>query len=281
MKKFVRSSVTTWLLFVVAIVLLAVGTIGAAQAALTEFSKDWVATLNLSHIGVTLLENGQPVGWRNYGNAVESGWDELPDGDLIKTMIATQKEGDPAGTGELKIGTPYDFRLSVKNTGPIDEYVRVTIYRYWVDAENETIAKNGWFHGNNSSKYINTIYSPDLIDITLGDQTNWIADPANTATSERLVYYYRSVLPAGSGITTNLTSSLKISPEIRKYVKEDVTEEFGKTVKTYTYFFDNKGFVIKAEADAIQTHHWREAMNSAWGVIDNSVLSKIQAPAGQ
>ena len=284
MKKFIRSSVMTGLLFVMAVVLLTVGTIGGTQAALQEFSEDWISSFNLENIGVTLLENETPVSWRNYGRELETDFKgEKQNGDLLRTMIATQKEGDPAGSSELKVGRQYDFRLAVSNTGDIDQYVRVTIYRYWVDVY-DTVEKNGWFHGDISAKKLDTKYDPSLIDITLGDTTNWIADPGNKADSERLVYYYKGILPHPDEvnktvISPNLTSYLTIKPGIMDIVEKNTTTQAdGTIVTTYTYFYDNIGFVVRAEVDAVQTHHARDAMASAWGLTDTTILNAMKVP---
>ena len=47
-------------------------------------------------------------------------------------------EGMLAEEEELVVGKKYNEELSVKNTGDIDQYVRVSIYKYWIDADAKT-----------------------------------------------------------------------------------------------------------------------------------------------
>ena len=57
-----------------------------------------------------------------------------------------------AEAGEKLVpGKAYPEALSVKNSGTIDQYVRVMVYRYWVDKE-----------GNKTTEL-----SPELIDLNL------------------------------------------------------------------------------------------------------------------
>ena len=53
-------------LLAAAAVLLAISGTQTARAALTYFSQDYAAQVQMYDIGVTLTENGQDVSWRNY-----------------------------------------------------------------------------------------------------------------------------------------------------------------------------------------------------------------------
>ena len=105
LKKMIASPVTTIAAFAVAAGLLLFSSIGGARAALTYFSDDYAANIQLHEIGVTLVENGAPV-----------------EGELLKGLLA---EGE-----ELKLGTAYQEQLNVYNSGVINEYVRVSIHKY-------------------------------------------------------------------------------------------------------------------------------------------------------
>ena len=105
LKKMIASPVTTIAAFAVAAGLLLFSSIGGARAALTYFSDDYAANIQLHEIGVTLVENGAPV-----------------EGELLKGLLA---EGE-----ELKLGTAYQEQLNVYNSG---------IHKYWVDSEGEKI----------------------------------------------------------------------------------------------------------------------------------------------
>ena len=72
-------------------------------------------------IGVTLEENGKSVSWRNYDtNSSDGSWNESA-GALLTQML-------PKGE-QLQIGRKYKEELRVKNTGTINQYVRVSIYK--------------------------------------------------------------------------------------------------------------------------------------------------------
>lgn len=69
------------LLLGAAAVLLLGSTVGSTRAALTYYSENYSAQMNLKHIGVSLVENGQVVSSRDYvsgnewsGNTRASFW---------------------------------------------------------------------------------------------------------------------------------------------------------------------------------------------------------------
>ena len=108
-------------LFAVAAVLLLGSTIGSARAALTYYSQTYTSRVQMQNIGVTLLENGEKVSWRDYSDKSNGSWNETT-GVLLENML---------GEGEkFQIGKVYQEELSVTNSGSIDQYVRVNIYKY-------------------------------------------------------------------------------------------------------------------------------------------------------
>ena len=108
---------TAVLLFGASALLLLGSVVGSSQAALTYYSADYQAEIELTEIGVTLLENGTPAG----GQGENGG------------RLLTNLTGDNKG-GTIQPGKPYKEELSVHNSGSIDEYVRVIVYRYWWEA---------------------------------------------------------------------------------------------------------------------------------------------------
>ena len=52
-------------LFALAVVMLFSSSIGGARAALTYYSETYSSRVQMYSIGVSLLENGNPVSWRN------------------------------------------------------------------------------------------------------------------------------------------------------------------------------------------------------------------------
>ena len=257
MKKFFRSSVMTVLLFILATILLFAGAVGGTQAALQIESNNYYSAFNVSHIGVTLRENGNNVSNRNYGERAAGenlGWaTDKQNGNLVMNSLGDDKA--------FTIGKDYDFAVDAQNTGEIDQIVRIVVYKYWVQ-QDETEGPKGWFHGDSSKKMTDTNYDPDFIYPTYNaDEYNtdsWIKD--DTSTEERQVYYYKHVLTKGSD-TDDLFTKLRVKKEAAQTSRENGT----------VYMYDGLGFIIELEADAIQTHNWQKAMKSAWGVSDTII----------
>ncbi len=220
--------------------LLGASALGSAQAALTYYSENYSAQVTVSSIGVSLMENGEKVSWRDYEHQGGQ-WSENK-GKLLEHL--SQEED-----GKVIPGKAYQERLSVQNSGDIDTYVRVTLYRDWQDPQGER----------------DTALSPELIDLGFSEGQGWIVDE-KASTKERVVLYYQNILPAGEE-TPSLCDTLKIHSDIGKKAAETVTEdsEGYKTITT-RYLYDGYRFNLTAEVDAVQTHNAQEAMKSAWGV---------------
>lgn len=225
------------------VVLLAGSTVGSARAALTYYSENYGAQVEVSKIGVSLEESNDKgksytkISKRNY---ISNGkWDEAT-GDLL------------TGLKEEKIvpGKQYDEALKVTNSGSIDSYVRVIIKKSWTDKEGVN----------------DTTLSPDLIDLNLNlkEGSGWVLDK-NASTKERTILYYTGILPAGKS-TPALSNTLTIDKSIATKVTQDVKEEDGYKTITTTYAYDGYNFQLEAEADAVQTHNAQDAIKSAWGV---------------
>ena len=234
LKKMIASPVTTIAAFAVAAGLLLFSSIGGASAALTYFSDDYAANIQLHEIGVTLVENGAPV-----------------EGELLKGLLA---EGE-----ELKLGTAYQEQLNVYNSGVINEYVRFSIHKYWVDSEGEKIRT----------------LSPELIGLNLVNLgTDWLIDQ-EASTRERTVLYYNKLL-ASQSETPLFADKLTIDGSIADRVGETRETSGGYTTITVTYEYDGARFCIEAKVDGVQEHNAQDAIWSAWGrrvTIDNGVLS--------
>ena len=275
MKSIRRSPVLTGILFLLAVILLFAGSIGGTLAALSTPSGDYLSALNMKHIGVTLQENENlETAYRNYGNAAAAGFSEKLNGNLVLSELGTDTS--------FQIGKKYPFTISAQNSGTIDQYLRVTVYRYWVRlGSEEKVGAKGWFHGDRSTKIINDQYDPSLIHTGYGSEdyntTNWILDTA-ASTAERSVYYYRGILAAGDP-SRPLYDSLWIDPAVTDYATVTTTKEGDKTITTYTYAYDGYGFVVQAEVDAVQTHNARDAVRSAWGQLDSAIMTAMNLPA--
>lgn len=253
-----KGAYTTAVLFAAAVLLLLGSVAGSSQAALTYYSENYSAELRMFDIGVTLVENGQDVSWRNYAQR-DDRWYEGGTG-LLTNMLYTGPNGEQEA---LQLEKNYDEALCVKNSGNIDEYVRVIIYRYWVDEEEKDDGTP--VPVEDRRKRIDI--SPDYIKLfpwnemeTAQGRTpsynGWVMDEA-ASTRERIVLYYTGVV--GTGRTTPaFMDALAVS--------KDVEERFRISQVDGKYIYGNEEFVLDVEADAVQTHNAVDAIKSAWGV---------------
>ena len=233
-----RNIKITVLLLCVSVLLLLASTVGSARAALTYYSENYAMEVTVSSIGVTLAENGKPVSYRNY---LKDDWSDSGSGELLTDLI-------PAGE-RLIPGKTYPEALSVTNSGAIDSYVRVLLYRSWQDSAGGKV----------------TSLSPELIEFQLTEGSGWVVDE-KASTPERTVLYYTKPL-ASQADTPALCEAVRISNDIYREVREEIVEETaeGKTIRT-VYLHDGYYMSVEAEVDAVQTHNAEEAIKSAWGV---------------
>lgn len=266
--RFMKSPKTTVVAFGLAVALLLFSSIGGTRAALTYFSETYASRVQMSNIGVTLMEKSdkdekaKEVSKRDYSDASNGVWSENT-GKLLEGMLIKGEK--------LKPGKKYKEELSVQNTGDIDQYVRVNIYRYWVEGNKE---------GEDAEKIVNL--DPELIELNLVNTSDqggkWLVDE-EASTKERTVLYYSQLLPAGS-TTDVFTDTLEINEIIASKVTQEVTEKDGyKTIKT-TYDYDGVRFCIEANVDAVQDHNAEDAIWSAWGrrvSVNDGILSLVDS----
>ena len=242
LKKVMKGRKGTFLLLGAAVLLLAGSAVGSARAALTYYSENYTAQMEMYDIGVTLVEESakgsKNISSRDYAGS-DDAWKQN-EGALLTDML---DETD----GKLVAGRNYKEALSVKNSGNIDEYVRVRIYKSW---KNEDGSKE-------------TTLAPSLIELNL-TQNGWIVDE-NASTEERTVLYWPSVLKVGES-TPAFSDTLKIDNSITSKVTEHTTEENGLKTTTTTFNYNGVSFHVEAEVDAVQTHNAQDAIKSAWGV---------------
>lgn len=239
----------TVLLFGAAAVLLVMSTVGSTRAALI-YNDDNAYRIQIaaSYIGVGLKENGDVVSYRSYdrnNQAVEES-----KALLSKVADTVKKEG-------FKPGASYEEKLTVTNTGEIDSYVRVIIYKSWKDTS-----------GNS-----NTVLSPELIRLEADgtDYNGWVKDTKASGSGsengdyrERIVLYYTKPIASGAE-TPSFNETLSIDPEVMKVFSQTRT---GNQITT-SYAYDGYSFNLEVEADAVQTHNAQDAIKSAWGVDVN------------
>ena len=238
MKKKKKSFPKKPALVLTAAALLLVGsTVGSTRAALTYYSENYSAQMNMQSIGVSLLENDKVVSSRDYVSNNE--WKGTSQGTLLTNLLGKDETFTP--------GKKYNEAISVKNSGTIDTFVRVIITKSWQDKEGKK----------------NTTLSPDLIELNFLTDNGWqIAK--DQSTTERTVLYYTKAVATGDS-TPALSDTIRINPSIAK----DVTKHVDGYTITYTYKYDGYTFHVDAEVDAVQTHNAKDAIKSAWGVDVN------------
>ncbi len=301
LKKILFSPVGTIGLFALAMLLLLTSSVGGAQAALTFFSETYTSRIQMYDIGVSLQENGQRVSWRDYGSREGEGGSRVADGSweentgrLLEHMLDDPASPDGAKL-PLQLGKVYKEELNVRNSGMINQYVRVTIYKYWMIKETDRDGNvvyqkdaSGNLLTDESGNPIPSYkkmertqeLSPDLIDLHLlyngcdGDanyRNGWILDQEAT-TEERTVLYYENLLycedEAGDGKPTEtslFSDTLKIENAVADNVEQKVTKTENGTLIETIYKYDEVQFQLDVRVDAVQEHNAQDAAWSAWG----------------
>lgn len=289
LKKLAASSAVTIAALALAIGLLGYSTIGGARAALTYYSEDYISQMQLLEIGVTLYENGLPVatGADHQTNTVKDHTNNAGEKKgLLDTLLL--QEGDKlVKADEFHLGVRYAELLEVHNPSAIDtngqqqninQYVRVTITRYWTDKEGE----DGQKLANLDPALIQLLL--DGVDIAADEgegalyARGWLVDP-EASTDERMVLYYSE--PVGPGDKTSpFADTFMVSGDAAKVIDEKTVsdDQNGVTVE-HVYRYNNANFHLDIRVDAVQDHHAADAIQSAWGrtvTIDEAGKLSIQ-----
>ncbi len=234
LKKIMTSPFATLAAFALAAGLLLFSSIGGARAALTYYSETYSSRIQMYEIDVMLVENERQV-----------------EGELLKNML---EEGET-----LKPGKAYREELSVFNSGMINQYVRVSLYKYWMDENGEKLQT----------------LSPDLIDLHLVNLgSDWLVDE-DASTRERTVLYYNKLLETETE-TALFADKLTISGEIARKVSQTAETKDGYTTIHTVYDYDGVRFALEAVVDAVQEHNAEAAAWSAWGrrvTVSDGILS--------
>ena len=202
MKKKKKSFPKKSALLLTASALLLIGsTVGSTRAALTYYSENYSAQIEMQSIGVSLLENGDVVSSQDFTSKNQQ---EVKDGELLTGLLGKNEKFAP--------GKKYKEELSVQNSGNIDTFVRVILTKSWQDKEGKK----------------NTTLSPDLIELNFLTANGWVVADQQT-TDERTVLYYTKAVKAGD--TTPALS------DVEKTVKDNTityTYKYGD----YTFHID-------------------------------------------
>ena len=237
-REFLSKPVVTVVLFALALLLLGSGTVGGARAALNIQSEYYNSEVELNDIGVALIEKQADDSFK-----VVAGKNALM-GETSQIGAAIKADG------KLLPGKTYSEVLAVRNTAEINEYVRVSVFKYWQDA-------NG-----------NKIPEMDSKWIKLGFVTGngWTIDTSST-TEERTMLYYGTDIAPGMD-TTPFLSTVTIDDTVLTKVSQSTSVENGVTVIRTTYIYNGNRFCIEVLVDGVQDHNADQAKLSAWGVND-------------
>ena len=224
-KRVVQSPAFLVVLFLVALALVLVGGIGAAQSAPRIQSADWRGEVELTDVSTALVENGKVVADSN-GEG---------DGKLLQDSFF-EMNGLAKDGSDFAVGTTYKEELAAKNDKGYEEYIRVTVTKYWVNEKGEKV----------------TSLDPGLIDLHFVEGNGWTIDH-DADTPERTVLYYsggnNGIVPVGD-TTTIFTDTIRIDPEVLN-----------------DSAYNGMEFRIKAVVDAVQTHNADQARIGAWGTM--------------
>ena len=235
-REFLSKPAVTAVLFALALLLLGSSTVAGAMAALKFKSKDYDSTVELYSIGIDIVEKQADDSF-----LAVSGKDALMGDDTpMAQMIKTDKK--------LLPGKTYPETLAVQNNGVIDEYVRVAVYKYWVDENGDK------FPEMNSA----------WIELGFLEGNGWTID-TESSTEERTVLYYSDLVAPGD-TTEPFLESVTINNVILTKVTQESHKEGNLTVITTTFVYNGKQFCIDVIADGVQDHNSDQAKLSAWGV---------------
>ena len=265
-KKWITSPIATVLLFVAAAGLLLFSTIGGARAAFLAISETYTGQVEMYDIGVSLVEKSAHddkshiVAYRDYVKNSQDQWRETPGqvGKLLDNLLEKDNQGKTIE--KFVPGKTYSEELSVRNSGTINEWVRVTIYKYW--SQDPTYVRQPGVTPTMYPSLIKLGYT----NLDSGDgKGDWILDKeASSQTEERTVYYYNKLLEAGKE-TSLLTDKIWVDDYVASKVSQSTEERDGYKKIITTYDYNGWQFCIEATVDAVQERNAVDAIKSAWG----------------
>ena len=277
MKKKVRFSKRTTALIVAAVLLFAGGGVAGTRAALTIQSEYYRAEFYLNHLQVHLLENGEDVCERaGHRNTLDTQDKEV--GELATALKYEHKVGKDEVLGKVEPGMAYQEVIQAQNGSDIDEFVRVTIRKYWMEKDEDgNLVKSSALNPDRIKLYYGEEGKYNSEYWTLNKKEN--LDKNGKRSKETSTYYYKTDLSSGEK-SQPLFNKLKIDATIADFgeIKTTETQEGNKTVYTYEYQYDGCVFYIEADVQAIQTHNVNDAIRSQWGV--DNVTANYNDPAG-
>lgn len=243
-KDFLSKPAVTVVLFAIAVALLAGSAIGGTRAALNIQSEFYNSEVELLNIGVGLVEKQEIDGTAQF--VPVSGKNALMgENSLIAKEIKKDNKTMP--------GKAYPEVLAVLNTGDINEYVRVAVYKYWLDPDGNK-------HAEMDSQWID-------LGFTDTDDSGWTIDSTKfSSTEERTILYYADMVAPGD-MTEPFLKTIRIKEEAtRKITVKTENMPDGSIRYDWTYDYNGSKFCIEVHVDSVQDHNASAAKTSAWGV---------------
>ena len=237
-REFLSKPAVTAVLFALALLLLGSSTVAGARAALNIQSEYYNSEVELYDIGVALIEKQADDSFK-----VVAGKNALM-GETSQIGAAIKADG------KLLPGKTYSEVLAVRNTAEINEYVRVSVFKYWQDANGNKVPE----------------MNSDWIELGFVTGKGWSPDDSEGSnTEERTILYYKDYLKPGEQ-TTPFLESVKINDKILTLVSQESYPEGDVTVIRTTYIYNGNRFCIDVIVDSVQDHNAEQAKISAWGV---------------
>ena len=235
-REFLSKPAVTAVLFALALLLRGSSTVAGARAALNIQSEYYNSEVELYDIGVALIEKQADDSFK-----VVAGKNAL----MGKTsQIGAAIKAD----GKLLPGKTYSEVLAVRNTAEINEYVRVSVFKYWQDANGNKVPE----------------MNSEWIKLGFVTGNGWTIDESST-TEERTMLYYGTDIAPGMD-TTPFLSTVTIDDTVLTKVSQSTSVENGVTVIRTTYIYNGNRFCIDVIVDSVQDHNAEQAKISAWGV---------------
>lgn len=222
--KWFKSNIVMAALLAGALGTLSVGGYKVVEAVPRIRSEYFGMQVELTDIETALLENG----------VVVEGDDQLLGYDRFLKPNNLNRVDSDGYVSNFYVGKTYNEKLSVRNVGTIDQFVRVIVRKYWVDS---------------TGKRVNL--DPALIDVHFVTDNGWEIDEA-ASTPERTVLYYGDILPVGQD-SSLFADKLTISSEVMRKMTGEA------------YDYEDVTIRLEARVEAVQTHNADDAMISVWG----------------
>lgn len=177
-------------------------------------------------IGVCIVENGERL--------------EKDDDEDEFTLF------ESIDTSKTRIGKKYPYEVCAKNSGDMNEFVRVIITKNITCDDNKKI-------------------SPSLFILEFDDGTNWLTDE-KTVTENGVTMYCKKMITPGEE-TANFIKSYMLDNKAWGLINEEtVTEENGYKTMNINYQLDNASISLNITIEAVQASNGADVIENIWGI---------------